>query len=102
MSDDDADDGGGDSAGPDHLMCFVCLELPTGRIEQCPNGHIMCAQTAGESCLAKMRRYARAQNTAPKCCCNCALPPVLNRCLTAEQTIALLPKACRHCGAGTS
>jgi hypothetical protein len=78
----------------------MCLELPSGRIEQCANGHIFCAEERDDSCLAKLRRFARAQHTTPKCCCNFPLPPVLNRCLIAEQSIALLPVTCRYCGAG--
>jgi len=60
-----------DDGFPKHLMCFVCLELPLGRVEQCANGHIMCAG-GHDSCLAKLRRHKRA----PKCFCDCPLTPV--------------------------
>ena len=40
MSDDDADDDG----GPGHLQCYACYSMPAGRVEQCANGHFLCAQ----------------------------------------------------------
>mmetsp|Transcript_35318 Transcript_35318/g.88308 ORF Transcript_35318/g.88308 Transcript_35318/m.88308 type:complete len:88 (-) Transcript_35318:810-1073(-) len=42
------DDAGNDhDRVPEHLKCVVCLEAPAGRIEQCTNGHLLCAE-AGE------------------------------------------------------
>jgi len=90
---------------PSHLSvvsCCVCLEPPSGRVEQCPSGgHILCAEEGDGSCLAKIRKHALVQRTTPRCSsCRCLLPAELQRCLVAEQTIALLPAQCRHCGEG--
>jgi hypothetical protein len=32
---------------PDHLKCCVCLDAPTERVEQCLNGHLLCAEAGG-------------------------------------------------------
>ena len=54
-----------------------------GRVEQCPNGHILCAEAGDGYCLAKLRAHASKQGTAPedlKCPkCRCPLPPDLPR-----------------------
>jgi hypothetical protein len=89
-------------AVPEHLVCYVCHSLPAGRVEQCANGHLLCAEAGPDSCLAGLRAHAFELNIAPKCFCSCPLPPVLNRCLVAEQTIVLLPAACPHCAQSTT
>ena len=37
----------------ENLVCFVCLAVPAGRVEQCPNGHLLCADSVADSCLVK-------------------------------------------------
>ena len=92
-----------DDGVPAHLLCSVCLDAPCGRVEQCANGHILCAEAGDDSCLATMREHARGQGTTPTCPeCRCPLPEDLQRCLSAEQTIAALPAVCRHCAAAST
>jgi hypothetical protein len=40
---------------------MVCLDAPAGRVEQCMNGHLLCAEV-GDSCLAKLRAHAVRPN----------------------------------------
>ena len=88
---------------PDQLKCSVCLDAPTGRVDQCTNGHLVCAEAGEGSCLAQLRAHASGQGRAHKCpTCRCPLPPDLNRNRAVEQTIALLPATCRHCAQGTT
>jgi len=86
---------------PGHLTCSVCLEPPVGRIEQCPLGHILCADGAVGCCLVKVRAHALPGRA--KCpMCRCVLKEPLPRNLVAEQAVAALPATCRHCaGAST-
>ena len=82
-------------AVPDHLVCVVCLDAPVGRIEQCANGHLLCA----EPCLTQLR----AQPGVTKCpTCRKRLAATLSRNLAAEHTIALLPATCRLCALATT
>ena len=107
LSSDTAKRGRDCSGVPDHLNCCVCLDVPLGRVEQCPHGHIMCASastgnlSSGSSCLHKVRRHAAKQCTPGRCpMCRVELPPELSRCLVAEQTIASLPGTCTYCKIG--
>ena len=87
-----------DDAVLDHLKCGVCLDAPDGRVEQCGNGHLICAEGNGSSCLARLRAGAAERGEEAKCpTCREELPGVLSRCLVAEQAIAALPAKCRHC-----
>ena len=87
-----------DDGVPAHLLCSVCLDTPCGRVEQCSNGHILCAEAGDGSCVSTMRAHARGQGTVPSCPeCRVRLSDNLQRCLSAEQSIAALPAACRHC-----
>jgi hypothetical protein len=72
------------------------MEAPAGRIEQCTNGHLLCAE-AGEgddsSCASRVRK-----DRGPKCpVCRHGLPENAIRALSAEQSILALPATCRHC-----
>jgi hypothetical protein len=57
---------------PEHLLCCGCLEAPTGRVEQCANGHLLCAEyrprrgraRTGGSCLPKLRAQVRGERHA--------------------------------------
>jgi len=71
------------------------MEAPAGRIEQCTNGHLLCAE-AGEgddsSCASRVRK-----DRGPKCpVCRHGLPEIAIRALSAEQTILALPATCRQ------
>ena len=78
---------------PHHLKCVACLSLPEHRVEQCKNGHLICAGGEG-SCLARLRSDTSRRPTCPYC-----RTPLYNlaRCLVAENCIACLPGTCKHC-----
>jgi hypothetical protein len=94
---------------PVHLKCCVCLDAPFGRIEQCSQGHLLCAEATAshddaggpeshadehQPCATRIRRRsAHGGATCPMC--RIALPPAENaiRALSAEQGIAALPWA---------
>jgi len=91
---------------PEHLLCCGCLDAPTGRVEQCANGHLLCAEYStregtartGASCLPKLRAQVLGHGRAASCpACRCPLPRNLPRSFVAEETIALLPTTCRYC-----
>ena len=87
-----------DADVPDHLKCGVCLDAPAGRVEQCGNGHLICADGSDSCCLARLRSSAADRGEGVKCpTCRQELPRVLGRSLVAEQAIAALPARCRHC-----
>ena len=82
------------------------LTVPCGRIEQCCNGHLMCAEAepapegpyparggdVAMSCCEQVRA-----TRGPKCpVCRVVLKNAI-RALVAEQAIAALPSRCRHC-----
>lgn len=96
---------------PAHLLCCGCLRTPAGRIDQCANGHLLCADevvTSEEtvrldSCLRKLRMQAfiRATDRTSSCpACRCYLPHDLPRSFIAEEAIALLPTTCQYCAEG--
>jgi len=72
------------------------MEAPEGRIEQCTNGHLLCAEAGegdGSSCAAGLRNVR-----GPKCpVCRHGLPKNAIRALCAEQSIRALPSTCRYC-----
>mmetsp|Transcript_12318 Transcript_12318/g.29843 ORF Transcript_12318/g.29843 Transcript_12318/m.29843 type:complete len:297 (-) Transcript_12318:289-1179(-) len=85
---------------PEHLHCVTCFGGPWGRIEQCTNGHLLCAHAGVEppSCVSKLRAQALVDREHPKCpTCRTELVDTPSRALTAEQTIAALPVICCHC-----
>ena len=81
---------------PDHLLCYVCLDAPPNNVQQCRNGHLICGEEGG--CLSLLRSRAITEGKEPQCpACRTPLPEEISRCLSAEQSIALLPAICRHC-----
>ena len=97
------------------LKSAIFVEAPWGRIEQCSNGHLMCAEVEGggpdlilnrdggaerqeQSCASQVRAVR-----GPKCpVCRQGLTGNAIRGLSAEQSIAVLPARCRHCHGSVS
>lgn len=89
-----------------HTAVTLLTEAPWGRIEQCCDGHLLCAEAEpapgggdgdGEQQLQSCVQHVRAVR-GPKCpTCRVGLHRVAIRALCAEQTIAALPSLCRHC-----
>ena len=74
------------------LQCALCIDIPDGKVVQCRNGHIFCAD-----CLDKLRdSRGPMSDTCPTC--RVALPdlPIRNR--IAERAIGNLPGPCPGCG----
>ena len=98
-----------DDVVPYHLRCSICWDCPPGNAQQCRSGHLICGEDGG--CLSQLRANARGRRAGgggggggggvAECpTCREELPEHLpNRCLVAEQAIALLPATCRHCAA---
>jgi hypothetical protein len=85
---------------PEHLLCSVCHDAPCGRIEQCENGHLLCAEAeigVGEACSVQVRSVG---GRCPVCLRGMASMPI--RAISAEQSIAALPAMCRHCDAAST
>ena len=97
------------------LKRAVFAEALLGRIEQCSNGHLMCAEAEIEgpdlilnrdggterqeqACASQVRAVR-----GPKCpVCRQGLTDNAIRGLSAEHSIAVLPARCRHCHGGVS
>ena len=97
------------------LKSAIFVEAPWARIEQCSNGHLMCAEVEGggpdlilnrdggaerqeQSCASQVRAVR-----GPKCpVCRQGLTGNAIRGLSAEQSIAVLPARCRHCHGSVS
>jgi len=65
-------------------------------------GHLMCAEAGpegGDACSARVRNLPGA-STCPTCRAVLARAPI--RVISAEQSIAALPAACRHCAAAST
>jgi|AntAceMinimDraft_1070359.scaffolds.fasta_scaffold36390_2 hypothetical protein len=94
----------------------LVVEAPWGHIEQCCNGHLLCAEAedagtmlassveiaaiAGQQVQASCASRVRTDR-GPKCpVCRHGLPSRAIRALSAEQSIAGLPSRCRHCQSG--
>ena len=100
---------------PEHLLCCVCLDVPCGLIEQCCNGHLICAEVeptdeaaaggaGGAGGAAACAAQIRAMR-GPKCpLCRVALGDTPIRALSAMQSVATLRAVCRHrgCSHGTT
>jgi ankyrin repeat protein len=89
-----------DANVPDHLRCCICLDAPPSNAQQCRNGHIFCGEEGG--CLSKLRASAQGRELLCPACRTQLPEEPNNRCLSAEQTIALLPATCRHCKGKTT
>jgi hypothetical protein len=74
------------------LNCPLCLDLPTGPVHQCNNGHIFCGD-----CLTIHRASGTpASQKCPTCRCTLSGEPIRNR--IAEAAISRLPGPCEGCG----
>jgi hypothetical protein len=86
-----------DDGVPAHLLCSVCMDATCGRVEQCANGHILCAEAdfglTSASCLATMREHAYGQGTTPTCPeCRCPLPEELQRASRRSRALRRCPR----------
>ena len=71
------------------LECSVCLDLPSGEMHQCLEGHCICVD-----CWRRLDPHRCPE-------CRDWLPPK-NRNRDREARIAALAAACDHCGMATT
>ena len=85
------------------IASTLTTEIPHGKIYQCRNGHLLCAEVkslgrlenvSGNSCY---ERCSRNSLRCPTCCTTLRRDDPI-RALVAEQSIALLPSSCSRCG----
>ena len=93
------------------LKSAIFAETPWGRIEQCSNGHLMCAEAEGGGRDLNLNRDGGAGRQEQASCasqvravrgskcpvCRQGLTNNAIRGLSAEQSIAVSPARCRHC-----
>ncbi|XP_065065089.1 zinc finger TRAF-type-containing protein 1-B-like [Rhopilema esculentum] len=76
------------------LSCSVCLDLPSGSIYQCPNGHLSCS-----GCLSHVLADARLKNE-PATCPSCRIEishKICSRNLAVENAVLEMPIECHFC-----
>ena len=63
--------------------CTVCLSLPTNKILQCKEGHLIC-----EQCYKRLHKAQSRINNESSCpTCKNVYPSIPIRCRSAEQVL---------------